>query len=249
MRFFKQSVALALILGVASLSHASDIVTKNLQFAKGASSATVKGSLVGYQTIDYKVGANAGQVMKVSFKSSNASNYFNVLPPGSNDSALFVGSSSGDNWNGRLTQKGVYTIRVYLMRNAARRNEKANYTLTTSITGRPAASAAVRTTAAPGDAKVKGTPYHATGPLDCSMGSAPMGSTQCTFGVIRGGAGNARLFVTPQGGLKREFVFSGSRVSAGPEDSVKAKLQGDNWIIEVNGYEHYIVPLAIIEGG
>jgi hypothetical protein len=34
-----------------------------------------------------------------------------------------------------LPADGVYTIRVYLMRNAARRNETANYTLEVRIAG------------------------------------------------------------------------------------------------------------------
>ena len=70
---------------------ADGIETRPLRFAKGASSATVKGTLKGDQTIDYKVGARAGQTMKVTLQSSNGSNYFNVLPPGSSDVAVFVG--------------------------------------------------------------------------------------------------------------------------------------------------------------
>lgn len=105
------------------------IETRPLRFAKGASAATVKGTLKGSQTIDYKVGAKAGQTMTVGLKTSNGSNYFNVLPPGSNDVAVFVGSSDGNDWKGTLETDGTYTIRVYLMRNAARRNETSSYSI------------------------------------------------------------------------------------------------------------------------
>ena len=71
------------------------------------------------------------------------------------------------------------------MRSAARRSETADYTVTVGLTGAAAASAALGTAPA-GDAKVKGTPYHAAGAVPCSMGSAPQGSSQCDFGVIRG---------------------------------------------------------------
>ena len=74
------------------------------------------------------------RLMNVTLKSNNLSNYFNVLPPGSNDVAMFVGSTGGNNWTGTLPADGDYKIRVYLMRNAARRNETANYTLTIGIT-------------------------------------------------------------------------------------------------------------------
>jgi hypothetical protein len=227
---------------------ADGIETRPLKFAKGASSATVKGSLKGSQTIDYKLGAKAGQTMSVTLKTSNGANYFNVLPPGSNDVAVFIGSTEGNQSTGVLETDGTYTIRVYLMRSAARRNETANYTLTVGITG--SASAAPALGAAPaGDAKVKGTPYHATGEAPCSMGSAAPGSAQCAFGVIRGKPGNAEVHVTPPGGFKRVLTFVGSKVTSDAGASVKASKSGDLWSVDVNDYEHYRIPDAVISGG
>jgi len=128
-------VACVLLLASPIADAADGIVSKPLQFAKGASSATVKGSIKGGATIDYKLRAKAGQTMNVALKTSNAANYFNVLPPGSKDVAIFIGSSEGNEWTGALPSEGEYTIRVYLMRSAARRNETANYTLKVGITG------------------------------------------------------------------------------------------------------------------
>ncbi len=227
---------------------ADSIESRPLQFAKGASSATVKGSLKGDKIVDYKLRAKAGQTMSVALKTSNASNYFNVLPPGSKDVAIFIGSTSGNEWTGPLPADGEYTIRVYLMRNAARRHETANYTLTVGITGSAVASPALG--AAPAsDAKVKGTPYHATGQLPCSLGSAAEGSLQCDFGVIRGKPGNAELHVTPPGGLKRVLTFLGDTVRSDAGSKVKASKSADTWSIEVNDYEHYRIPEAVISGG
>ena len=101
--------------------------------AKGASAATIKGTLKGDQTIDYSMQAKAGQTMSVSFKTSNASAYFNVLPPGSTGAAIFIGSTSGNEWTGTLPADGEYRIRTYLMRSAARRNESTRFTLTVGI--------------------------------------------------------------------------------------------------------------------
>lgn len=227
---------------------ADGIESRPLQFAKGASSATVKGSLKGDKTIDYKVRAKAGQTMSVTLKTSNAANYFNVLPPGSKDVAIFVGSTEGNEWRGALPSDGEYTVRVYLMRSAARRNEAANYTLMVGITG--SAAAAVGLGAAPaGDARVKGTPYHATGQLPCSLGSAPQGSAQCDFGVIRGKPGNAEVHVTPPGGFERVLSFAGDKVTSGGDAKVKASKSGDLWSVDVNDYEHYQIPEAVILGG
>ncbi|MDH4115480.1 MAG: hypothetical protein OEU89_08410, partial [Burkholderiaceae bacterium] len=226
---------------------ADSIEVRPLHFAKGASSATVKGSLTGSKTIDYKLRARAGQTMTVSLKTANTANYFNVLPPGSKDVAIFVGSTSGNEWTGQLEADGEYTVRVYLMRSAARRNEAANFTLTVGVTGGSTGAAALGTAPA-SDAKVKGTPYHATGPLTCWMGNAPAGSSQCEFGVIRGKPGNAEVHIKPAGGLERVLTFMGNTVSSGNE-KVKASKTGDLWTIEVNDYEHYKIPEAVILGG
>ena len=44
----------------------------------------------------------------------------------------------GDNsWTDVLPESGTYKVRVYLMRSAARRNEKASYTMDFAITGSP----------------------------------------------------------------------------------------------------------------
>ena len=113
---------------------AQDMQVKTIKFETGKSSATVTDAITGYQTIDYKISASAGQSLKVKLKTSNASNNFNVLPPGSEDDAIYNGSIEGTSYTGKLQQTGDYKIRVYLMRNDARRNATANYTLTVSIT-------------------------------------------------------------------------------------------------------------------
>ena len=128
------TTVLAVFFGVALTADAEPIKVEQIHFAKGASSATVKGSISGDKIVDYKLGAKVGQTMNVKLKTGNTANYFNVLPPGF-ESALFIGSTSGNEWSGTLPADGEYTVRVYLMRSAARRNEKANCTLTVGIAG------------------------------------------------------------------------------------------------------------------
>ena len=129
------SVLSALMLVTAPVVSAEGgIREQQVQFKKGESGTTIKGSIKGDQTVDYKLRANADQTMVVKFKPSNASAYFNVLPPGSEE-AIFIGSTLGNDFSGQLAASGEYTIRVYLMRNAARRNESAKYTLDIGVSG------------------------------------------------------------------------------------------------------------------
>lgn len=112
----------------------NEVRVEHVRFAAGASSRSIKGSIKGYASVKYMLNARAGQVMTVKIATSNPQNYFNVLPPKGQE-ALFVGSGAVDGkWSGTLKESGEYTVDVYLMRAAARRNETANYTITFSIT-------------------------------------------------------------------------------------------------------------------
>lgn len=242
------TVLASLVLAFSMVVHAADIQTKPVQFAKGRSSAAIKGSIKGDQAIDYTLRARAGQTMNVTLATKHGANYFNVLPPDSNDEAMFVGSSGGNAWTGALPADGEYKIRVYLMRSAARRNETANYTLTVGITGAAHATRPADFGKAPAsDARHPGTGYHATGPLPCRMGNDK--PIQCEFGVIRGKPGNAEVHITPPGGLKRVLLFMGDKVTTNPGEKLKAVKQGYDWSVEINDYEHYTIPEAVVSGG
>lgn len=244
-RFATLAVCLA---ALAPITTFAGIQTKPVQFAKGKSSVTIKGAIKGDQATDYTLRAKAGQMMSVTLTTSKGANYFNVLPPGSNDEALFVGSSGGNEWTGALPADGEYKVRVYLMRSAARRNEVANYTLSVGITGMPHAAASTDLGKAPAsDVKVKGTNYHATGPLPCRLGSDK--PIQCEFGVIRGKPGNAEVHITLPGGLKRVLTFMGDKVMTNPGEKVKAVKKRYDWEVGVNDYEHYTIPEAVVSGG
>jgi hypothetical protein len=114
---------------VASTALAADIRTERVQFHKGANSTTVHGTIKGYESVDYVLGARKGQSMNVSMATDNGANYFNIIEPGKADEAMFVGSTSGNQFEGTLPANGDYKVRVYLMRSAARRGEVAKYRL------------------------------------------------------------------------------------------------------------------------
>jgi len=251
------AMACAFAFVATSVVAADGIETRPLRFAKGASSATVKGTLKGGQTIDYKVGAKAGQSMTVGLKTTNGANYFNVLPPGSNDVAVFVGSTGGNDWTGQLDADGTYTIRLYLMRSAARRNEVANYTLAVGITGaaakaqaKPAAAAA----STPDTAMRAGEGrFDATGDVRCAQAKGqPM--SQCAFGVARAGGGTATVAITRPDGRKR-FIFFDKGKATGADLSqadgnvqFRARRQAGDYLIEI-GDERYEIFEAVVFGG
>jgi hypothetical protein len=81
------------------------------------------------------------------------------------------------------------------------------------------------------------------------MGNAPQGSVQCDFGVIRGKPGNAEVHVTPPGGFKRVLVFADGKVTSDAGAKVQASRSGDLWSVDVNDYEHYRIPDAVVSGG
>ena len=112
---------------------AQDIESKRVSFARGADGATLSDTIRGDEIVDYLLSARAGQTMTINLASSNSSNYFNVTAPGAS-SALHIGSIAGNRFEGTLPIDGDYTIRVFLMRNAARRDEQADYTIDFRIT-------------------------------------------------------------------------------------------------------------------
>jgi hypothetical protein len=132
-----KTLGLSLLLVFSSLPvlAADDIREERVHFKAGTSGTTLKGQLRGRDTLDYVLGAKAGQHMSVALQTDNLQNYFNILPPGSSDEAIFVGSSSGNRFEGTLPDSGDYRIRVYLMRAAARRDEQAHYSLSIHIGG------------------------------------------------------------------------------------------------------------------
>ena len=59
-------------LGVGSASaQDQDIITKRVHFKKGATSATLKGTISGRATHDYVLGAKAGQTLSIRMSSNN----------------------------------------------------------------------------------------------------------------------------------------------------------------------------------
>jgi hypothetical protein len=245
-RLVTATLILVLARSVAGIAVAdAGIRQETVQFAKGASSADIKGQLKGDATIDYVVRAAAGQTLSVKLQKTNAQNYFNVMPPASQGSAMFVGDS-GENYSGVLPADGDYIVRVYLMRPAARRGENSNYTLTVGVSGK-----ALTPTAASSDALIPGTSYHATAKIKC----VPAFETtlrECDAFVIRRGFDGTATVDIPGSVEKRSILFVQGKPMASNArsmDTLTSARRGDVTIVKLGESERYEIPDALIMGG
>jgi hypothetical protein len=217
------------------------IRTQRVQFAKGANSAVVIGTIKGSQIVDYVLHASEGQSMNVSMATDNGANYFNIMAPGETEVAFFNGSVSDNQYEGTLPATGDYKIRVYLMRSAARRNEAANYRLEMIVSGATHGSASH-------DALVPGTGYHATAKIRCvAEPNKPM--SLCDAGVKRTAGGGTVHVTTPDGG-SRVITFRDGKVAATDADAPFKVERRDDWtVVRIGAVEVYEIPDAFIFGG
>lgn len=130
-------LALLLCAGAAFAQDAPRV--EFVKFDEGATSATVKDTVHGYESVDHRVRGRAGQVMTVRLDGPGA--FFNVLAPGAGDVAVYNSSMDMNTWTGSLMKDGDYTVRVYQMRNNARRGN-APYSLRVTLHGGNGAKAA-----------------------------------------------------------------------------------------------------------
>lgn len=238
------AIAFAQVLAGTAAADAG-IRQEKVQFPKGASSAVIKGQIKGDATVDYVVRAAAGQTLSVKLRKSNAQNYFNVMPPGSTGSAMFVGDS-GDDYSGVLPTDGDYVVRVYLMRPAARRGESSDYTLTIGATGKPLAPIA-----ASKDALVPGTSYHASARIQCvpAFETAPR---ECDAFVVRRGFDGTATIDVPGAAETRSILFvKGKPVASNAQamDALAVERKGDATIVKLGTSERYEIPDVLITGG
>lgn len=244
--------ASAALLALAALSHLTAHAAAEagphrqaVQFAKGASSAQLRGTLKGDRSVDYTVNARAGQTLAVKLQSSNGSLYFNINPPGSADVSMFIGNQQGAEAKLMLPADGTYVVRVYLMRNAARRHESATYTLDVAITGQ-----ALAPLSAAEDARVAGTLFHATAAVPCQTPGADV-SSSCQAGVIRRGRdGTVTVELRGANGLVRNLLFvKREPVASDSPQPMSSSRQADAVTVRFGSDERYDVPDALLTGG
>ncbi|CCG40766.1 SH3 domain-containing protein [Magnetospirillum molischianum] len=220
---------------------------ETIRFTEGTSSTTIRRRIKGREYVDYLLRAKAGQTLEASLTASNGQNYFNINPPGT-DVSMFVGSMSGDHVKRVIPDDGDYTVRVYLMRPAARRNESSDYTLRLSLTGKPFTARP-----ASSDALIDGTPFHAAATLSCALGAPPKRQNCEAFVVRRGFDGTATVEIRwtegPVERTRRILFVKGKPVSSDAPDPVSHVRRGDLTITRIGTEEHFDIPDAFVGGG
>ena len=89
---------------------------------------TIGDSLTGHQALEYKLGIGPGQHVIMMLGADDTSAAFNLTAPEQAE-AFFNSATQGNRFEGDLAEAGTYTIRVYLLDEAARRNEPVDFTL------------------------------------------------------------------------------------------------------------------------
>lgn len=209
----------------------------------GEISRTFQGTLRGREYIDFQIAAGAGQRLGVTLKRGNAMNYFKNMAPGANE-ALLIGSTSGHQARRILAADGVYTIRLYLMRAAARRNEHSDYELNIALDGK-----SLLPLSPTKDALVLGTPYHATATISCQRGEAL--PARCDANVIcRGQGGTGTVVVVWPGGFKRNLLFVKLQpMASDSREAMTYTREGDVTAVSLGKGERSEIPDALVAGG
>jgi len=237
-----------------------EIRQENVQFKPGTTGTTIQGQIKGDETIDYILNAKAGQSMVVNLTTDNLANYFNVIAPGE-DSAMFIGSTEGNRFEGDLPKDGDYTIRVYLMRSAAREEEAANYSLEIGIADKQGASSTnnysmqIRIADNNPTAPYTTEEYDATTILNCEVREAPnmeqpvTHSQDCPAGIMRGDPGSASIRIMQPNGVERVLNFEADNVTTPDGGELTwGKEESGDWYIGIDNREFYIIPEAAIYG-
>jgi hypothetical protein len=236
----------ALLLAVPA-GHAVEQTERSVQavkFAKGSSNAEIKGSIRGYRYVDYQLRAAAGQTLKVILRAGNSANHFNILPPGSSDAAMYNASMHENRFEGLLPADGIYTVRVYLMRAAARRGESSAYTLSLAITGKPLAPLSPKV-----DAMIPGTPFHASTTARCEP--AYTKTRECEASVIRRSHdGTATVELRWDRTSTRRILFlQGKPVASDTMQAMTYTRDDKGYVLRFGGDERFEVPEALVFGG
>lgn len=228
----------------AAAKQDSERIVRRVQFGKGSSSAVIRERIVGRQYVDHELLAGAGQRMTVSLKASNGATYFNLLPPASRDAAMAIGEQIGNRFDGLLPDDGVYTIRVFLYRAAARRNEASDFTLSIGVTGTPLKPVPVAT-----DAVLPGTRHHASTTTPCE----PLYSQARTCEALvvrRGFDGTATVELRWDGDRQRRILFvKGEPKAADAPQAMSFTRNERGWRVSFNGEEHFEIPEPLVYGG
>jgi len=201
--------------------------------------ASIEGHISGRHVFDYLLHAKEGQYLNISMFTKHHSNYFNILAPNHPAEPFFNGAIHGNQYKGVAPVTGDYRIRVYLMRNAARRQETAHYRLEIMAEDEQLL---------PSDAHHL---FDAAGNIPCAQFSGQP-TKACHVEVLRKKAGRTTVFINKPDGNKRVILFIKGKPSIRNQEqepiALKVRREKDLYFIRI-GEERYEIPEAVMTGG
>lgn len=113
---------------------AQEVRTEPVGAAAALAGVVLSGDIRGDDSAEYTISGTVGQILSVDLLAENGALNFNITPKGATE-ALFMSDTSGTVADVTLPAAGDYVVQVYLMRSAARRDERADYTLGIGLAG------------------------------------------------------------------------------------------------------------------
>ena len=119
--------ALLCAASVAALAQGGTVTGRRIRFARGRTTAVVKGSIAYAHSDAYTLGARAGQTMSLHVASTNRQVVFSLTAP---SGTPVEGAFTVRDWSGELPESGDYTITVV---NNRERGPASAYTLEVTV--------------------------------------------------------------------------------------------------------------------
>jgi hypothetical protein len=121
-----------LLTGISQPTVAQDAVRSEPVALQAGESRLIADTIGGFETVLYQITLRTAQTLSVALASNNLSNSFEIFAPGA-AKPLFVSELHGNRHEVRASTAGVYTVKVFLLRLAARDYQYAQYELALTL--------------------------------------------------------------------------------------------------------------------
>jgi hypothetical protein len=122
-------------------AQAQAVRTERVAFEEGAESVLLRGTIQGREAVDYRVAAQAGRRVRAELTSPHQQLFMNVRAPGASATTQ-AGPTGGNLYDAQLTASGELQLTVFLLGEAARRGDAAEYALSVELSCEANAAAA-----------------------------------------------------------------------------------------------------------
>lgn len=217
---------------------------KSVAVSTQGPATSVQGRITGRKFVDHVVQASAGQSLRVNLRANNRSTSFVLLPPSSVGGAMASGELSDNHFDAVLPDDGAYTVRVFLIRAAARRGETSAYDLSMRLNGQPLVPVTPNQ-----DALLPGTRFHATTTTACHP-SYTQARTCLDRVVRREPRGSATVELTWGPGESRRILFiNGEPAHADTSQPMTFNPTDRGWRVTFDRDETFDIPQELVHGG